>query len=918
VTTGQTQTEPQQERGQSRDFKIVVAGDVIAEARLAKSKVRPPAHHVTLFETAAYLEPYWQHVGATTIAEIIKRALAGIPSLSQRDERPYVISPTGWGLKVAKNNEDDIRTDPRFWGSYLVCAQFPKESGGDRGVAWRIEQTIGYERSSPTAELDNLSPDDSGDADLVVVNQSLGDEEKRRGFMAHEGAWPASLCKPTSSPWLVIEWSRPRVDSKNTKFWEMLVTRFSRRIIVVVTAEDLRAAGVRISRGLSWERTLTHLFEKIHELWECEPGQRPGPLCGCAQLVVSLGTSGAAVFTGPTGKMRAQLIYDPRFLEDGWDERFEGAMNGVTSCLTAGIALEVVRAGKSFTGLDGSGARAGVIAARCAVRTGFWPVGHMQSSDTELPGDLRFPSSFAARALRSVLAKRSVIGVIDAAASRLRTELSRPGASDTKERLTQLVGEYLAELEGTARFDRAAVLEEIERIYDDWTECDPAGTDREHLLASLPPANGSPASERSTLKVIAEHAKLAAQHKGRLIERIMLFLAPDDAAISEAESLQDVEIVETEDWRSRLPGWSILEEKLPRGRDDTAPAAKIVQQCRTLVESGDGTSLPFPTMRIGRLLLTSRDELESLTIVRELMEDYIRGVEQAPLSIAVFGPPGAGKSFAIKQLAKNIPPCRYTNVETLTFNLSQFSTPEALAVALQQVRDLGLSGMMPLVFWDEFDTRFEGMIGWPRYFLAPMQDGKYQDGSAIYYIGRAIFVFAGGTSGTFGDFITKQQEANGEWKATAIEQKLPDFVSRLKGFMDVAPIEYQAADGGHVVIDAATALRRAKLLRAILEESGADLDETIPAEPGARRTELRKRFNVDPGVMAAFLRVPSFKYGVRSMEAIVKMSGLTGKNRYDRSSLPPEKQLDMHVDAKAFLEIANGDWADCALSEPER
>jgi hypothetical protein len=65
------------------------------------------------------------------------------------------------------------------------------------------------------------------------------------------------------------------------------------------------------------------------------------------------------------------------------------------------------------------------------------------------------------------------------------------------------------------------------------------------------------------------------------------------------------------------------------------------------------------------------------------------------------------------------------------------------------VRDVGLSGALPLVFWDEFDTALEGKkLGWLRYFLAPMQDGRFQDGQLVHPIGRSIFVFAGGTSTT--------------------------------------------------------------------------------------------------------------------------------------------------------------------------
>ena len=46
-----------------------------------------------------------------------------------------------------------------------------------------------------------------------------------------------------------------------------------------------------------------------------------------------------------------------------------------------------------------------------------------------------------------------------------------------------------------------------------------------------------------------------------------------------------------------------------------------------------------------------------------------------------------------------------------------------------------------------------------------------------------------------------------------------------------------------------------------------------------------------------------FYHGARSLEAIVDMSSLAGKPRYERSSLPPRRQLALHVDARRFLEL---------------
>jgi hypothetical protein len=44
-----------------------------------------------------------------------------------------------------------------------------------------------------------------------------------------------------------------------------------------------------------------------------------------------------------------------------------------------------------------------------------------------------------------------------------------------------------------------------------------------------------------------------------------------------------------------------------------------------------------------------------------------------------------------------------------------------------------------------------------------------------------------------------------------------------------------------------------------------------------------------------------YKHGARSMESVIAMSQLAGKTRFERSSLPTEAQLDLHVDGQDFL-----------------
>ncbi|MGD0999015.1 MAG: hypothetical protein ABR941_11975 [Thermoleophilia bacterium] len=59
-------------------------------------------------------------------------------------------------------------------------------------------------------------------------------------------------------------------------------------------------------------------------------------------------------------------------------------------------------------------------------------------------------------------------------------------------------------------------------------------------------------------------------------------------------------------------------------------------------------------------------------------------------------------------------------------------------------------------------------------------------------------------------------------------------------------------------------------------------------------------------MLRAFLLVGEYIHGARSMTAIVRMSALSGKPRFERASLPARQQLGLHVDADQFLALVRG------------
>ncbi len=324
-------------------------------------------------------------------------------------------------------------------------------------------------------------------------------------------------------------------------------------------------------------------------------------------------------------------------------------------------------------------------------------------------------------------------------------------------------------------------------------------------------------------------------------------------------------------------GSSILVQAL--GDRDLATVA-----CEVAVQGPESLPAGIPTEAVGKWSSVDRGEIEGMRAVRNIMAgyiaDFLRGARlERPLSIAVFGPPGAGKSFAVKQIAKVLLPGR---LETVTFNLSQSRSEDELPPAFHQVRDMVLRQALPLVFWDEFDTPLAGQrLGWLRYFLAPMQDGEFREAGVFHPVGPAIFVFAGGTSSTFQQFAEMRDE---EAEKAA---KKPDFISRLKGYVNVFGPNPVGPD------DVAYMLRRALLLRGMLSGKAPQL--------------FRKgRLQIDDGLLRALIGIDRYRNGARSMEAILDTSSLGGRLRYERSSLPPEDQLELQVDARAFLELMEG------------
>ncbi len=331
--------------------------------------------------------------------------------------------------------------------------------------------------------------------------------------------------------------------------------------------------------------------------------------------------------------------------------------------------------------------------------------------------------------------------------------------------------------------------------------------------------------------------------------------------------------------------WSILEE---------SAQGKLYQLACQIAYSGISTafnppadnnnelfSIVAPVVRFGKMITFDRSEIESFRNVDSIIREYRRDKERTkPLSIAVFGPPGSGKSFGVEQVARGI--FGAGKYKLLKYNLAQFSSPDDLATPFLEIKN-NTGGDLPLlVFFDEFDCRLgDEELGWLRFFLAPMEDGKFKHGEQMLDLSKVIFVFAGGTSQAFQEFaghFSQQPTAMSEAeRLNFVKAKGPDFISRLAGHIDTVGINPKNETDSNAVV------RRAIQLRANLEQ------RNLVGASG--------RAMIYPALIEALLRTPRFTHGSRSLRIVLENcitpSGMV--------KIPSIGQLNMHVDGGQFL-----------------
>jgi hypothetical protein len=317
----------------------------------------------------------------------------------------------------------------------------------------------------------------------------------------------------------------------------------------------------------------------------------------------------------------------------------------------------------------------------------------------------------------------------------------------------------------------------------------------------------------------------------------------------------------------------------------------VLHYLKEEVNRGTGFNT-LPIFQIGHLRTTDPAEIDPVITLHNVMDSYVsKSSVLRPLCIGVFGPPGSGKSFAVKQVADVISRNYEGNpFDFFEFNLTQFASPDEINSAIDPIRASVAQGKVPIAFWDEFDCRYDGNeFGYLRYFLPSMQDGVTYVHGIPYHIGRAVFVFAGGVKASYTDMEKLLQPADTRELEMAKTLKIPDFMSRLRVVLDIDGIEVAE----HLLRDSACEDELEELRRILLKRAFIIAHQM--------QTHWKTAARKTSGLLLRLL-LAEYKFGARSIEAVIEASRAADRLVYGLPELIAPSAARIHARWRVDLE----------------
>ena len=159
---------------------------------------------------------------------------------------------------------------------------------------------------------------------------------------------------------------------------------------------------------------------------------------------------------------------------------------------------------------------------------------------------------------------------------------------------------------------------------------------------------------------------------------------------------------------------------------------------------GRGYYLEIGQFGLGDFICLDHVQRENLLSIVDAVKGYIkREKRERPLNIYIEALPGTGKSFLVKQVCKSVKEIMpKAKLKYLSYNMTYVDSPEQLMGSFRRVQDSNLKGEIPVVFFDEVDSKIGGIKDSYPYFLTAMYDGTIFESGEEWKLGDAIFFFA--------------------------------------------------------------------------------------------------------------------------------------------------------------------------------
>ncbi|HZL07510.1 MAG TPA: hypothetical protein VFE45_19190, partial [Coriobacteriia bacterium] len=287
---------------------VLVAGDVVVDHHIYQGARDEPHTHG---EQGTWIH---QETGGAELLFHVLEKLGAAASV------PFAVE-----LGMGATSEE------RLVGSYSLLTPCPA-GGRGKGLVWRITGNLGYGDSlEPNTRYAEPPARETLPASVVVLDDgALGFRHS-----TNRSAWPQELREgaPSTVDWVVLKTCTPLAQGD---LWHRVCQEFSDRLVVVVSAADLRQEEVAITEGLSWEHTAQDLLQELTR------NKSISDLTRCRHLVIALSTDGALWLSrGPDGTARCRLVFDPGSLEGAWAQKITGHVWGGMSCLVAAVVAEL-------------------------------------------------------------------------------------------------------------------------------------------------------------------------------------------------------------------------------------------------------------------------------------------------------------------------------------------------------------------------------------------------------------------------------------------------------------------------------------------------------------------------------------------------------------------------------------------------